>query len=274
MSTRNQDGTFLNSASRTQVIRLSPSAASCVAADTHPGFLRENNEDSFGTAIDSACGSALLFVADGIGGNSGGDLASQFTARGLLAQWKRFVAGKMPAADETAAFFRNTLEDVNRTVYGINADQGTLVSPMGTTVAALAVLQDQIVIAHAGDSRVYRIRGEGIECLTEDHSLVQKWVSDGVISAEEAKTHPMSHVIYKSIGQQSSLEPDIRILDRKRDDRFIVCSDGLMCHVDDREIRDIVNGSGSAQEAVQNLISTTLKRGGHDNVTVACYFQP
>ena len=273
MSTRKQDGTILDSPSRTQVIELFPAPASSVAGDTHPGFQRAHNEDSFGTCVDSASGCALLFVADGIGGNSGGDLASQFTTKGLLAQWKRFSEGKTPRADETAGFFLNTLEEINRTVYGINADQGTLSTPMGTTVAALALLQEQIVIAHAGDSRVYRIRGKEIECLTEDHSLVQKWVREGVMSAEEAKIHPMSHVIYKSVGQQRSLDPDIRILDRKHGDKFIVCSDGLMCHVSDPEIRDLMNKSGSAQDAVRELIAAALKRGGYDNVTVACYYQ-
>ena len=274
MSTRKQDGTILDSPSRTQLIELFPSAASSIAADTHPGFQRENNEDSFGSFSDAASGCALLFVADGIGGNTGGDLASQFTAKNLLAQWRRFSEGKTPRADETAAFFRRALEDINRTLYGINADQGTLSSPMGTTIAALVLLPVQIVIAHAGDSRVYRIRENKIECLTEDHSLVQKWVHDGVMSAEDAKIHPMSHVIYKSIGQQRRLMPDIRILDREHGDKFIVCSDGLMCHVPDPEILEIVGRSHSAQEAVQELIRTALKRGGHDNVTVACYFQP
>lgn len=275
MSTRKQDGTILDSPSRTQVIELFPSAASCIAADTHPGFQRENNEDSYGICADPSGGCALLFVADGIGGNSGGDLASQFTAKCLLAQWKHFVEGKKnPAADETVAFFRNTLEDINRTLYGINADQGTLAAPMGTTIAALALLDGQIVVVHAGDSRVYRIRGNEIECLTEDHSLVQKWVREGVMSAADAMIHPMAHVIYKSVGQQNVLDPEIRILDRRPDDRFIACSDGLMCHVSDQEIRDIVNRSQSAKEAVQILIASALKRGGHDNVTVACYFQP
>lgn len=274
MSTRKQDGTILDSPSRTQLIELFPSAASSIAADTHPGFQRENNEDSFGSFADAANGCALLFVADGIGGNSGGDLASQFTARNLLAQWRRFSEGKTPRADETAAFFRSALENINRTLYGINADQGTLSAPMGTTIAALALLPVQIVVAYAGDSRVYRLRGGGIECLTEDHSIVQKWVSEGVMSAEAAKTHPMAHVIYKSIGQQRRLDPDIRIFDRSHGDKFIVCSDGLMCHVSDQEIRDIVSRSDSAQDAVRLLIASALKRGGHDNVTVACYFQP
>ena len=273
MSTRKQDGTILESPSRTQVIELFPAPTSSVAGDTHPGFQRDHNEDSFGTYVDSANRCALLFVADGIGGNSGGDLASQFTTKSLLAQWKRFSEGKTPRADETAAFFRNALEDINLTLYCINDDQGMLASPMGTTIAALALLQDQIVVAHAGDSRVYRIRGNVAECLTEDHSLVQKWVSDGVMSPEDAKVHPMAHVIYKSIGQQHSLDSDIRILDRQHGDKFIVCSDGLMCHVSDPEIGDIVTRSASAKEVVQNLIAMALKRGGHDNVTVTCYYQ-
>ena len=274
MSTRKQDGTILDSPSRTQVIELFPNSVSGIAADSHPGFLRENNEDSFGTVLSPEGDCALLFVADGIGGNSGGDLASQFTAKGLMAQWKRFVAEKTPAADEVVAFFRNTLEDINRTVYGINSDQGTLATPMGTTIAALVLLNAQIVVAHAGDSRVYRIRGKEIECLTEDHSLVQKWIREGTISAEDAKIHPMSHVIYKSIGPQRRLDPEVTILDRMHGDKFVVCSDGLMCHVPDPEIFEIVTGSHSAQEAVQGLITSALKRGGHDNVTVACYYQP
>ena len=274
MSTRKQDGTILDSPSRTQIIEIFPAETPSIAADSHPGFQRENNEDSFGTSVAPG-GAALLFVADGIGGNSGGDLASQFTTKSLLAQWKRFTAcGDMPGADAAVSFFRNTLEDINRTVYGINADQGTLSMPMGTTVAALALLTAQIVVAHAGDSRVYRVRANRIECLTEDHSMVQKWVRDGVLAPEDAATHPMSHVIYKSIGQQRTLEPDIKILDRKPGDRFIVCSDGLMCHVSDPEIRDVVTRADSAQNAVRSLITLALKRGGYDNVTVVCCIQP
>ena len=273
MSTRKHDGTFLDSPSRTQVIELFPASASCVAADSHPGFQREHNEDSFGTFADSGNGCALLFVADGVGGNSGGDLASQFTAKSLLAYWKRFTARLMPRTEATAEFFRDALEDINGTVYGFNADQGTLSAPMGTTIAAVALLQDQIVVAHAGDSRVYRFRGGGIMALTEDHSLVQKWIREGVMTEADAKVHPMSHVIYKSIGQQRRLDPDVRIFDRRHGDKFIVCSDGLMCHVSDPEIRDIMDRSKSAQEAVRLLISGALKRGGFDNVTVACYYQ-
>ena len=272
MSTRKQDGTILDSPSRTQLIEIFPAETPGIAADSHPGFQREHNEDSYGTSIVPS-GAALLFVADGIGGNSGGDLASQFTTKSLLAQWKRFASNGMPGADATAAFFRNSLEDINRTLYGINADQGTLSAPMGTTVAALALLTAQIVVAHAGDSRVYRIRANRIECLTADHSLVQKWVREGVMSEMDAKIHPMCHVIYKSIGQQRTLEPEIGILDRKPGDRFVVCSDGLMCHVPDPEILDIVNRSKTAQEAVRSLITAALKRGGFDNVTVACCFQ-
>ncbi len=273
MSTRKQDGTILDSPSRTQVIELFPAAASCIAADTHPGFQRDHNEDSFGTFTDPAGGCSLLFVADGVGGNSGGDLASQFTTKSLLAQWKRFAEGRTPGADETVRFFRGTLEDINRTVYGINADQGTLSAPMGTTVVALALLQDQVVVAHAGDSRAYRFRDGGIECLTADHSLVQKWVREGVMTEADAMVHPMSHVIYKSVGQQRHLDPEIRILDRKHGDKFIVCSDGLMCHASDPEILAIMARSKSAQDAVRELIATALKRGGFDNVTVACYYQ-
>jgi len=273
MSIRKQSETTQNLPSRTQVIELFPAHASSIAADSHPGFQREHNEDSFGTFADPGSGCALLFVADGVGGNTGGELASQFTAKSLLAYWKRFAAGRTPAADETVRFFHESLEDINRTVYGINADQGTLSAPMGTTVAAVALLQDHVVVANSGDSRVYRFRGGGIMALTEDHSLVQKWIREGVMTEADAKVHPMSHVIYKSIGQQRRLDPDVRIFDRRHGDKFIVCSDGLMCHVSDPEIRDIMDRSKSAQEAVRLLISTALKRGGFDNVTVACYYQ-
>ena len=273
MSTRNQDGTMLDSPSRTQVIDLFPVSTSSIAADSHPGFQRKGNEDSFGYSVDPDSCCSLMFVADGIGGNSGGDLASQFTTKGLLSQWRRFVTGRVPAADDTADFFREALENINRTLYRINADQGTLKTPMGTTVAALAVLRDQIVVAHAGDSRVYRFRDGTIESLTEDHSLVQKWVSEGSMTPEDARNHPMSHVIYKSVGPLSLLEPVVRILDRRHGDKYIACSDGLLCHLEDAEILDVMSHVNSAQEAVSRLIGMALKRGGQDNVTVACYYQ-
>lgn len=258
---------------RTQIIDLFPVSSFNVAADSHVGLVRENNEDSYAYCVNHKHRTALLLVADGIGGNAGGEIASRFTAQSVISHWRKLTQDKTPSADWTGRFMISILNEINKKLYNTNVEQENLTAPMGTTVAAIALVPNYVVIANAGDSRVYRIRDGQIEQLTEDHSLVQKFINEGKMTPEEAEESPVSHVIYKSIGVQEELYPDVRIEDRKNGDRFIICSDGLTGHLRDKEILQVVENSPDAKSVIRTLISGALRGGGKDNVTVLCYYQ-
>lgn len=257
---------------RTQVVQLCPCGLARAAADSHPGFRRKGNEDSFAYHIDPERDLAILIVADGIGGSSDGDVASNYSVRTLLAAWRKFILRNSPGKNSVASFLRRELERINRSLYEENLI-GRRESPMGTTIAVLVLIPGCAVIAHAGDSRVYRCREGALDLLTEDHTLVANMIRTGEISKREAKTHPLSHVIYRSIGPTAHVSPTIRSFDRKCGDRYVVCSDGLTTEVEDSVIRDVMLKARSARESVKRLINEALRQGGVDNVTVLSYYQ-
>lgn len=258
--------------SKTQVIDLFSVSTSNISADSHPGFCRGNNEDSYAYEVNKKDRNALLIVADGVGGNDGGEIASRFTAQTLIAEWRKISSQKL-SPKLVSEFFRTNISMVNGEIYSLNRTAGRLDSPMGTTVVALCLLPNRIVWASVGDSRIYRIRQGRIEQLTEDHSVVQKLVRAGKLTDVQAKSSPYAHVIYKSIGADSFLEPDLCTAERLNGDKFILCSDGLTDDVPDDVILRRMQSSSCAKEAVQNLLAEALAKGGHDNITIVCYYQ-
>jgi protein phosphatase len=143
---------------------------------------------------------------------------------------------------------------------------------MGTTLVAGVFMPDKLVVVHAGDSRCYRLRGQTLEPLTEDHSIVAELVKRGVIRAEDAQEHPFSHIISRSVGPCPELEVEIRIFEIGKEDRFLFCTDGLNNHVKDPVIREMLENSENADDAVKRLLYASLKGGGEDNITVASVF--
>lgn len=257
---------------RTQLIELSPGGLARAAGDSHPGFRRKSNEDSFAYHIDLERDLAILIVADGIGGNTDGDVASNYSVRSLLAAWRKFILRNTPGKNGAASFLRRELERINRNLYDENLI-GRRDSPMGTTIAVLLLLPGFAVAAHAGDSRIYRFREDSLSLLTEDHTLVASMIRSGEITKLEAKTHPLCHVIYRSIGPAAHVSPTIRSFERKAGDRYLICSDGLTTEIDDSVICDVMRKARSAREAVKRLINEALRQGGVDNVTVLSYYQ-
>jgi len=132
------------------------------------------------------------------------------------------------------------------------------------------MLPDTLITAHAGDSRVYCLRDGVLLQYTQDHSVINDLIRAGRIKPEQAKNHPMSHVISQSMGIREDIKPDFNVYERRKGDKILVCSDGLMLHVSDKYIRDIMDESPTAQDAVRNLITRALRGGGGDNVTAVC----
>lgn len=229
------------------------------AAGTDIGRKRSENQDSFG--VVEGDGFHVLIVADGMGGALGGAVASK-----LAVQTIKEVLSKKSTISPQDLF--QAIERANSTIY----EQGSndpKTEGMGTTVVCLAIVGSRAFVAHVGDSRLYRVRHDRIELLTDDHTLVRELLRDGSIGKDAADDHPASHVLTRSLGPSESVEIDCRELegDIQDSDRFLLCSDGLYNLVSDREMLDTCSND-TLDNAVQSMINTANSRGGTDNITV------
>ena len=242
-----------------------------IAAETHPGLVRECNEDSFVYCRDPGETNFFVAVADGIGGHDSGDVASLLCMREMLVHWKRSLHTDAKNPRKIRSFLDKSIKDANEKIYNLNS-VFNIEHPMGTTVVAGVFLDGHVVISHAGDSRCYRLRNGEIERLTNDHSYIAELLKAKVIDPEEAKYHPFAHVISRSVGPIESLEPETNIFDTKPRDRYLFCSDGLTTHVEDLEIESVLYDASTAQSAAKELARSALMGGGEDNITVLCVF--
>ena len=224
------------------------------SALSHVGRVRSTNEDSFLDAREQG----LWVVADGMGGHSAGDVASQTVIENLLDFTRR---------DDLPANIDN-LEDRLFTANGDCRRNSTGKKVMGSTVAMLFAYDPFCFFMWVGDSRIYRLRNGELTQVTEDHSLVQEMRALGEITAEEAAVHPSSNIITRAIGVRDELYIDIEYSTVEPGDRFMVCSDGLYKDIRDHELCELLNSDIPVEQATRNLVNTALERGGSDNITV------
>ncbi len=222
---------------------------SCAATDV--GHVRRVNEDAFLDAREQS----LWVVADGMGGHSRGDRASQ----SIVEKLQDFVPADTAKGSVDAIVER--LSSAND--YCRSSADGKV---MGSTVAALYLERDEAYLIWCGDSRIYRFRDDQLEQLTEDHSLVQELHRLGELTAEEAENHPSSNVITRAIGVADTIDVQIRQVSLADGDRFLVCSDGMFKDVSFDEVGERL-GLPSPAQALDALVELALKRGGTDNVT-------
>lgn len=217
------------------------------------GLIRPNNEDTV------HAGTRLIAVADGMGGAPAGDLAS-----GIVMRW----LARLDAADQAdpAAALADAIEAANREV-GESARADPAREGMGTTVTALFLQAGELTLLHVGDSRGYRLRAGALERLTRDETFVQALVDEGIISAEQARTHPHRSVVTQAV-QGGPLHPVIRPVDAAAGDRLLVCSDGLSDVVPDGEIERALVACPDLDECARYLVGLARAAGGPDNITV------
>ena len=236
-----------------------------VAAKTDLGRVRENNEDKYEFFLPespSQLGSrGLVFVVcDGMGGHEAGQIASELATKTFIDVYLNHPATEARVAARDAVLAANRfVYDVSRAIPGREG--------MGTTLSSLLLIQDTMVVAHVGDSRVYRLRGEEAGCITSDHTWVNESVKAGLITEAEAVNHPYKNVITRAIGTAASVEVDVFESDVLAGDRYLLCSDGVMNHVEDDEIYQHMRDY-SPSEAVWKLVNLAITRGGSDNTTV------
>ena len=225
---------------------------------TDVGRIRQQNEDA--AWFDEA--RAVFAVADGMGGHMAGEVAS---AMAIDAVKKSVADGNAPGI----APLREMVTSGNAAIYD-HAVSHPECSGMGTTLSVMWRAGRYAYIAHVGDSRIYRLRGERFDQITMDHSLVEEMVRARVITREEARKHPRRNVITRALGTKGDCHPDLLAADIAPGDIWLLCSDGLTGMVEDDVIRETLT-KYPLEKAADRLIDLALEAGGKDNVTLVLY---
>ena len=229
---------------------------------TDVGQRRTNNQD-YANQYKNKAGKSMIFLADGMGGHRAGNIASEMAVTDLGAAW---VATEISTINEVREWFAENLEKENQQIHRIGQDEEH--KGMGTTLEAVAVIDDQVLFAHVGDSRIGLVRNGEYHQLTSDHSLVNALLKAGQITEEEAAHHPQRNIITQSIGQKDELQPDFGMVTVEAGDFIVINSDGLTNMISGDEIRDIVVSNLSVEEKAKTLVRFANNAGGLDNITV------
>ena len=238
---------------------------------SHAGRQREENEDAFGSFVDAR----LFIVADGMGGHNAGEIASVMAVDALETFFRSYHADpRQPwphAVDAELSLGANLLRvgiKVANDKIRAAAKQDRAKNRMGTTIVALAVGDAQLTIAHAGDSRAYRLRGDDIKRLTRDHSIVEEMIAARPeMTDAEIAAFAHRNVVTRSLGSKETLEPTVLVEPLEPGDLFLVCSDGLWGSVPDPKMKAILRSTTDIEAACQLLIDAANDAGGPDNIT-------
>lgn len=267
------------------------------AALSHPGLLRQENEDCVWSQIFSPPGqqpTGLFIVCDGMGGHMGGKFASYWAVEAVRREFSDLFVEKDPRAtlvltDEDIQKARSgelvipkppdepDLEELtqraigkaNQVVYDFASHKPEMAANAGTTITMAAIRGRQAVVANAGDSRTYIIRRGRIRQISRDHSLVATLVSDGQILPNEIFIHPQRNVIYRFLGQKGMTQADVFVETLQPGDWLLLCSDGLWEMVqDDKRMLRLAKSAADLEAACQALIDAANQAGGEDNISV------
>lgn len=237
---------------------------------SHVGMARTENQDFFGywesdDDREFDLRGRLAVVCDGMGGHSGGEIASRMAVQAIIDNYKA------SAADNISEALRHAIEEANRVVYAEGVRLKELAG-MGTTVTAVVQRREMVYFGQVGDSRAYLIRGGQMKQMTKDHSLVQQLVDEGLLEESEMENHPDKNVILRSLGVKPEVEVDVSHIPIAKGDVFLVCSDGLSGLVTNEEILQVYlagERSGKSLRGIcEELIDRANAAGGHDNSTV------
>jgi PPM family protein phosphatase len=234
------------------------------------GRVRPVNEDAvrvYAKDSDASKGSHLFIVADGIGGEAHGDVASQIAAETTANSFYAYLADHPNVLIETA--LKHAITQANETVYR-EAENRDSAGHMGTTIVTAALTDRRLTVGWVGDSRAYLMRNgkESLHQLTVDHTFVEMQLRNGRLTPEEAQKHPRRNVLIRSLGSQPTVIVDV-ISDRADpDDIILLCSDGLTRHVNAQEMAKLLRHTPNAQRAASSLVDLANDRGGRDNVSV------
>ncbi|MFJ9176861.1 Stp1/IreP family PP2C-type Ser/Thr phosphatase [Streptomyces sp. NPDC102360] len=225
------------------------------AAGSHKGMIREGNEDS------GYAGPRLLAIADGMGGQAAGEVASSEVISTIVA-----LDDDVPGSDILTSL--GTAVQRANDQLRMMVEEDPQLEGMGTTLTALLWTGQRLGLVHVGDSRAYLLRDGVLTQITQDHTWVQRLVDEGRITEEEATTHPQRSLLMRALGSGDHVEPDLSIREVRAGDRYLICSDGLSGVVSHQTMEETLASYQGPQETVQDLIQLALRGGGPDNITV------
>ncbi|HUP05285.1 MAG TPA: protein phosphatase 2C domain-containing protein [Bryobacteraceae bacterium] len=238
------------------------------AQRTDTGRMRENDEDYLGHAAPATPSRArshgwLFALADGVGGQERGEVASREAVEEILAGFRA-----APASEPPAALLSRLTQAANLHVYelGKNAAPGGV--SMATTIVACLLRHDRVTVAHAGDSRCYLIRKGRAEVLTRDHTISREQMNLGVISAKEEAESPSRHLLTRSLGTGLFVNVEIADSAIEAGDVLALCCDGLHNSVTGQDMADALAGEAPLEEAAAKLVDLANQRDGSDNISV------
>lgn len=222
---------------------------------SHTGYKRKINEDRF--LIKELSGLILLAVADGLGGNPGGEMAAQI----VIDAFQEYKFSEENLERKLKEALKNAEKRIHHKINN-NSD----LNGMGATATSAILNKNKVFWIHVGDSRIYLLHNKKLKQITTDHTFIQDLINDGSLTLDQAKAHPLKNILDQCVGCDE-MQPDSGVFDIEKKDRILLCSDGLTNHLSDSQIESILQIK-SIQKAGQQLISTALNMGGTDNVTV------
>lgn len=230
---------------------------------TDVGKKREINEDYIYTSSEAVGNLPNLFVvADGMGGHNAGDYASEHAVKKVVDIIKQF-----DEEDDLENILQRAIDESNSYIYKLSRCDGKL-SGMGTTLVALTFKGEEAIVANIGDSRLYVVNNSNITQITKDHSLVEEMVNMGGIDREAARSHPDKNIITRAVGVKEYVLVDFFEVKFERNDKFLLCTDGLTNMLKDEEIHQIINEAADIEIAGKKLIEQANANGGRDNIAV------
>src|SRR3990167_5538956 len=242
-----------------------------IVSQTNPGMVRSHNEDS--VAQDAACG--LVVLADGMGGYNAGEVASGIAVSVVMTEICQHLQNASPTDRDDATgdelgtlLLRDNICKANASIFQAAQSQPQYAG-MGTTIVSGLFYDNRVAVGHVGDSRMYRLRGETLETITSDHSLLQEQIDGGMISIEDARLSKNKNLVTRAVGIDAEVEPEIHVHDVQVGDIYLLCSDGLNDMVEDEDIQSTLNAFRSNLPlAASQLIQMANDNGGRDNVSV------
>lgn len=242
-----------------------------IVSQTNPGMVRSHNEDS--VAQEPACG--LVVLADGMGGYNAGEVASGIAVSVVATEICQHLQNASPTDRDEAsgeelgmALLRDNIQRANASIYHAAQSQPQYAG-MGTTIVTGLFYDNRVAVGHVGDSRMYRLRGEALETITRDHSLLQEQIDSGMISVEDARLSKNKNLVTRAVGIDAEVTPEIHVHDVLVGDIYLLCSDGLNDMVEDEDIQSTLYAmQGNLRLAAEHLIQMANDNGGRDNVSV------
>ena len=236
-----------------------------LCGQTDPGLTRNNNEDAL--AFEAATG--LCILADGMGGYNAGEIASGMAVAFIKSDMGHWLseAGRQASAKEVRRALETCVDNANHSIFNA-ASSNAEFAGMGTTLV-VGVFQDgRLLLGHLGDSRCYRLRGQGFQQITKDHSLIQEQLDAGLITPEQAFVSVNRNLLTRALGIEGMTLVEVNEHRVEAGDLYLMCSDGLSDMVEDEGIAAIVRGGGTLAHMARQLIDAANGAGGRDNISV------